>query len=242
MNEDPPLSDTNAPEAHLDRSEFVRTEFLDRVAHELRGPAGVTLGALDELELSLGEAAETYRTLFAMARRGAFKVLRTADRLTRTAQLEAGVKFHPVATDLKEVVRRACVDASRVEERSKVKFDINLPDGTCTIPLDASWAQAAVTEDRLMEIAIEAGAEDVHDAGENFEVITAPADFETVKEALEAAEIPLESAEITKLPSTYVDLKGKEADQMIRLMDMLDDCEDVQKVYTNADIPDEMFE
>ncbi len=146
MSAEPPLSEASSVAAQLDRSEFVRTEFLDRVAHELRGPAGVTLGALDELELALGDAAEANRALLAMARRGAFKVLRTADRLTRTAQLEAGVKFHPVLTDLREVVRRACADASRVEERSRVKLEIVLPEQTCSIPLDAGWVQAAVME------------------------------------------------------------------------------------------------
>jgi len=81
-----------------------------------------------------------------MARRGAFKVLRTADRLTRTAQLEAGVKFHPISTDLRDLVRRACVEASRVEERSKVKLEVSLPEHPCILPLDPGWVQAAVTE------------------------------------------------------------------------------------------------
>jgi signal transduction histidine kinase len=146
VSEDPARHDTLADAVRLDRSEFVRTEFLDRVAHELRGPAGVTLGALDELELALGDAAEAHRPLLAMARRGAFKVLRTADRLTRTAQLEAGVKFSPVPTDLRDVVRRSCVDASRVEERSKVRLEIALPEAACDLPLDAGWVQAAITE------------------------------------------------------------------------------------------------
>ncbi len=146
MSERPPLGDASPDAVHKERSEFVRTEFLDRVAHELRGPAGVTLGALDELELSLGEAAEAHRTLFAMARRGAFKVLRTADRLTRTAQLEAGVQFKPVATDLREVVKRACTEAARIEERSKVKLEISIPDEPHVLPLDAGWVQAAITE------------------------------------------------------------------------------------------------
>ncbi len=102
--------------------------------------------------------------------------------------------------------------------------------------------KSAVTEDRLMEIAIEAGAEDVRDDGEDFEVITAPADFEAVKAAIEKAAIPFESAEVTMLPQSFTNLQGKEAEQMVRLMEMLDDCDDVQKVYTNADIPDELVQ
>ena len=100
--------------------------------------------------------------------------------------------------------------------------------------------RSVVDEDTLMEVALDAGAEDVREDDSNFEVITAPEDFETVKAAVDAGEIKYLVAEVTMLPQNTTDLKGKEAEQMIRLMDMLDDCEDVQKVYTNADIPDEM--
>ena len=100
--------------------------------------------------------------------------------------------------------------------------------------------RSAMDEDSLMETALDAGAEDVREDDSNFEVITAPEDFEAVKDAIDEKAIPYLDAEVTMLPQTATSLQGKEADQMIRLMDMLDDCEDVQKVYTNADIPDEM--
>ena len=96
-------------------------------------------------------------------------------------------------------------------------------------------------EDKLMEIAIDAGAEDVRQDDKNFEIITAPSDFEAVQEAVEKESIPQVLAEITMLPQTYAALEGKEAEQMIRLMEMLEDCDDVQKVYTNADIPEELM-
>ncbi len=99
---------------------------------------------------------------------------------------------------------------------------------------------ADVDEEVLMEIAIDAGAEDVKVEEDVFEVITEPADFEAVKSAIEAAGVSYIVAEVTMLPQTMAELKGKEAEQMVRLMDMLDDCEDVQKVYTNADIPDDI--
>ncbi len=99
--------------------------------------------------------------------------------------------------------------------------------------------KSAAEEDTLMEITLEAGAEDMRDDGDNFEIITAPSDFEAVKAAVEEASIPTIAAEVTMLPQTNTDLQGKEAEQMVRLMEMLDDCDDVQKVYTNADIPDE---
>ncbi len=102
--------------------------------------------------------------------------------------------------------------------------------------------KSAVDEETLMEAALEAGAEDVREDESNFEVITEPDDFEGVKEALEKASIPFEDAEVTNLPETFANLEGKQAEQMYRLMEMLDDCEDVQKVYTNADIPEDVIE
>jgi len=98
-----------------------------------------------------------------------------------------------------------------------------------------------VDEDQLMEAALEAGAEDVREDEGVFEVITAPADFEAVKTALETAKIPFTVAEVTMLPQNTTNLAGKEAEQMVRLMEMLEDCDDVQKVYTNADIPEEVI-
>jgi YebC/PmpR family DNA-binding regulatory protein len=96
-------------------------------------------------------------------------------------------------------------------------------------------------EDQLMEIAIDAGAEDVNDEGDSFEVITDVSDFESVKDAIEKASIPTDMAEVTMVPQNMLALQGKEAEQTVRLMDALEDCDDVQKVYTNADIPDELL-
>jgi len=98
----------------------------------------------------------------------------------------------------------------------------------------------SVDEENLMEVAIDAGAEDVRDDESNFEVITAIEDFEVVKSAIEEQSIPYIVAEITMLPQSTANLEGKEAEQMLKLMDALEDCDDVQKVYTNADIPDEL--
>jgi YebC/PmpR family DNA-binding regulatory protein len=100
--------------------------------------------------------------------------------------------------------------------------------------------QGAAEEDTLMEVALEAGAEDVREDGSNFEVITAPEDFEAVKEAIDAASIATIAAEVTMLPQTMTPLDGDTALKMIKLIDALEDCDDVQKVYTNADIPDDI--
>ena len=99
----------------------------------------------------------------------------------------------------------------------------------------------AVDEEFLMEAALDAGAEDIREDNSNFEVITAPEDFEAVKAAIDDASIPYTVAEVTMLPQSTTFLKSKEAEQMVKLMEALEDCDDVQKVYTNADIPDEII-
>lgn len=97
-------------------------------------------------------------------------------------------------------------------------------------------------EDSLMEIALEAGAEDIKDDDKTFDVITAPNDFETVKEAVDNASIKYEIAEITMVPQELKSLEGEEAEKMVTFMEALDDCDDIQKFYSNADIPDEFFD
>ena len=101
--------------------------------------------------------------------------------------------------------------------------------------------RSAVDEDTLMETALEAGAEDIREDDSNYEVITEPGEFEAIKEAIDTASIAYIDAEVTMLPQNTTNLTGKEAEQMVRLMEMLDDCDDVQKVYTNADIPEEII-
>jgi len=104
--------------------------------------------------------------------------------------------------------------------------------------------KTAADEETLMDVALEAGAEDIKSDPEepNFEVITAPQDFETVRSALEAKGIEMAAAEVTMLPQTFVKLEGKDASQMMKLMDALDDCDDTQNVYANFDIPDDVME
>lgn len=95
-------------------------------------------------------------------------------------------------------------------------------------------------EETVISLALEAGAEDVKslEGEDNYEIITSPHDFENVKKFLEG-KIEISHAEITMLPQSYVKLEGKDAEQMARLMEALEDHEDVQNVYANFDIPDE---
>ncbi|MBC8439089.1 MAG: YebC/PmpR family DNA-binding transcriptional regulator [Deltaproteobacteria bacterium] len=97
-------------------------------------------------------------------------------------------------------------------------------------------------EETLMELALDAGAEDIKEEAESFEIICDPAEFEAVKEAIDAAQIKYEMAEITMIPQNMTKVEGKEAEQMINFMEALDDCDDIQKFYSNADIPDEAFD
>ena len=104
--------------------------------------------------------------------------------------------------------------------------------------------KAKASEDSLMSAALDAGAEDMKNEPQedNYEIITAPEALNAVKAAIEKVNIPIESAEVTMLPKNYVALDGKSAEQMLRLMDALEDHEDVQNVYANFDIPDEVAE
>lgn len=97
---------------------------------------------------------------------------------------------------------------------------------------------AKADEEHLLAIALEAGAEDIRLSEGVFEVVTAPKDLVRVKEALERAGIELLSAEVTMLPQSTVPLEGKPAQQMLKLMEELEDHEDVQNAYANFDIPE----
>jgi YebC/PmpR family DNA-binding regulatory protein len=99
-----------------------------------------------------------------------------------------------------------------------------------------------VDEEKLMDLALEAGAQDVQETDKEYEVITEPADFERLKKQLDEAKLTPTYAEISMVPQSTVRLTGKEAQQMLRLMESLEDSEDVQHVYANFDIPDEELE
>ncbi len=100
----------------------------------------------------------------------------------------------------------------------------------------------AVEEDQLLGIALEAGADDVKKSGAGFELTTEVAAFDAVKTALQRANVDASLAEITYLPQSHVRLDEKPAEQMLKLMEILDDHDDVQKVHANFDIPDDVME
>jgi YebC/PmpR family DNA-binding regulatory protein len=109
--------------------------------------------------------------------------------------------------------------------------------GVITIDLDA------IDEDTLMELAMDAGAEDIKSEAGVYEVITQPADVDTVRSAIEAKGIPMVSAEVTMIPKDFVKLeKESHASSMMKLWEMLEDLDDVQKLYANFDISEELLE
>jgi len=97
-------------------------------------------------------------------------------------------------------------------------------------------AKSAIDEDKLTEIVLDAGAEDLSDQGENWEIITGPKEYEAVVEALKTAKITPEHAEVTMIASTYQKLEGAQAAAMVRLLDVIEDLDDTQNVYSNFDM------
>ncbi len=102
--------------------------------------------------------------------------------------------------------------------------------GTLSVP------KAAAAEDDLMAAVLDAGADDMVDDGESWEVLTAPEAFEPVLNAIKERKIEPANAEVAMIPQNYIKLSGKEAEQMLKLLDALDDSDDVTHVYSNFDM------
>ncbi|PIP20677.1 MAG: YebC/PmpR family DNA-binding transcriptional regulator [Candidatus Omnitrophica bacterium CG23_combo_of_CG06-09_8_20_14_all_40_11] len=102
--------------------------------------------------------------------------------------------------------------------------------------------RAQAQEDELMTIALDSGAEDFKSDDKNYEITTTVADFEKVKQAIQNKGIKLQTAETTMIPSSTVKVAGNEAKQILALVDALEEHDDVQQVYANFDIPDEILE
>jgi YebC/PmpR family DNA-binding regulatory protein len=100
---------------------------------------------------------------------------------------------------------------------------------------------AAPDDERLLELALEAGAEDLNDSESSWEIVTDPSALAAVRDALRAAGIEIFSAELTMLPQSAIPVDGGEARRVLQLIEALDDLEDVQNVYANFDIPEEVM-
>ncbi|HOP75059.1 MAG TPA: YebC/PmpR family DNA-binding transcriptional regulator [Bacillota bacterium] len=106
--------------------------------------------------------------------------------------------------------------------------------GLITIPVET----AGKTEEEMFEMIIEAGAEDLQSNDEFFEVYTEPSELESVRQYLESQKIPIKAAELTQVPQNTIAVSGDQAEQVMRLIEALEDNDDVQDVYTNADFTD----
>jgi YebC/PmpR family DNA-binding regulatory protein len=132
------------------------------------------------------------------------------------------------APELRSILER---NGANLATSGSVAFQFT-KQGMITIKADA------VSEDTLLEAALEAGAEDVKNEGEVFEVITTPTAIMKVKDALAAQNIPIEAAEITNVPNNTVGIEAEPAQRLLKLIDALEDNDDVQTVSHNAEIPE----
>jgi YebC/PmpR family DNA-binding regulatory protein len=125
--------------------------------------------------------------------------------------------------------------AGRMAEAGSVQWMFH-SKGTITV------SRSAADEDTLLGLALDAGAEDVNtDDAESYEITTTPQQFEAVKKALEAKNIPIGSAEMGKVAQNLISLAERDAEQALRLMEVLEDHDDVQRVSSNLDVTDEVL-
>jgi YebC/PmpR family DNA-binding regulatory protein len=102
--------------------------------------------------------------------------------------------------------------------------------------------KSAAGEEQLMNIVLEQGGDDLKDEGDTWEILTDPSSYEAVSNAVKAAGIPTVASEVTMIASTYTKLEGNQAAQMMRLLDALEDLDDVQNVHSNVDIDEDQME
>jgi YebC/PmpR family DNA-binding regulatory protein len=203
----------------------------------------------------------TLRTMYQKAREASVP-LDTIERAIKrgTGELE-GVRYEQVSYEGYAPSGVAVIVECLTDNRNRTGADIRATfsknGGSMAEPGAVAWqfdrkgvilvAKPAdgggVTEDDLMLVALEAGAEDISDAGDHWQVTTPPSDMPAVRDALEAAGIAVESAEVTLLPSTVVPLDNEsDAKKVLHLVDLLEEHDDVQNVYANFDIPDSILE
>jgi len=142
-----PGSSSPSPHEEPGGESFLRTEFMHRLAHDLRGHAGVIHGALQELEAAFGAQAASSSTFFGMAKRGVKRILRTADRLQQTGQLERGApSLTPTECDVRVLVQQASEDAHNIEGRKKISVELDMPAVLVGAFADTHWLTSAFFE------------------------------------------------------------------------------------------------
>jgi YebC/PmpR family DNA-binding regulatory protein len=182
----------------------------------------------------------------------------TVDRAVKrgTGELE-GVRYEPASYEGYAsggiAVYIECLTDNRNRTGQEIKNVFTRNGGSLAEPGAVAWQferkgviyveKRAATEDDLMLAALDAGAEDIVDEGDTWRVTTPPTDLQSVRSALEGAGIPFTSADLTMLPSQTVPLTDEAtARSVVRLIDALEDQDDVQAVYANFDIPDDVLQ
>jgi len=202
------------------------------------------------------DANPTLRTMYQKARDNSVP-LDTIDRAVKrgTGELE-GVSYETVTYEAYApggvALYIECLTDNRNRTGSEVRSTLTRNGGSLAEPGSVSWqferkgvvlVPSSVDEDELMMAALDAGAGDIVDAGEMWQVITEPGVLGSVREALAAAGLTVESADLTMLPTATVPVtEPAAARSVLKIMDLMDDLDDVQDVYANFDISDELME
>jgi YebC/PmpR family DNA-binding regulatory protein len=204
----------------------------------------------------------TLRTMYHKARDASVPTDTIERAIKRgTGELE-GVRYEPVSYEgyapagVAMIVE--CLTDNRNRTGAEVRSLFTRNGGSMAEPGAVSWQferkgvvilpryrpdKAEITEDELMLVALEAGAEDLTDQGDTWQVTTPPTELGHVRAALEEAGIPMDSADLTMLPTTAIPLDNEaDARKVLRLMDALEELDDVQNVFANFDIPDSVLE
>ena len=202
------------------------------------------------------ESNPTLRTMFQKARQASVPMDTIEKAIKRgTGELE-GVRYETITYEgyapCGVALLVECLSDNRNRTGSDVRSTFTKNGGSMAEPGAVSWQferkgviilPKKYSEDEVMEAALEAGAEDIADQGDTWQVTTAPTDLHTVRTALEAAGIELDSGDLTMLPTSTIELESEsDARKVLKLLDALEDLDDVQNVYANFDIPDQILQ
>jgi YebC/PmpR family DNA-binding regulatory protein len=203
------------------------------------------------------ESNPTLRTMFQKAR-SASVPMDTIDKAIKrgTGELD-GVRYEPITYEgyapCGVAVLVECLSDNRNRTGADVRSMFSKNGGSIAEPGAVSWQferkgviilpRKVASEDEVMEAALEAGAEDIVDQGDTWQLTTAPSDLQAVRTALEEAGIEIDSSDLTMLPTSTVELASEtDARKVLRLLDALEDLDDVQNVFANFDIPDDVLQ
>jgi YebC/PmpR family DNA-binding regulatory protein len=202
------------------------------------------------------DANPTLRTMFQKARDASVPTDTIERAIKRgTGELE-GVRYEQVSYEGYAPCGVAVIAECLTDNRNRTGADVRSifakNGGSTAEPGAVAWqferkgvmqVSKAVGEDDLLLVALDAGAEDIKDAGDSWEVTTAPTDLGAVRSALDEGGIHYDSAELTMMPTNVVPLDNEaDAKRVLRVIDLLEDLDDVQNVYANFDIPNRILE